>query len=232
MERKPHSHTSRGSQPGAVMEAYTRDMRMFKPKSPGSIYSEANILTLLRVGACLVFFTLAVVRQDPVYNYIGFFIHWFVDWLDGFIARSFKQETVLGAEMDIVADRLEIIIFYIIFLHFRPFLVLPAMLYLVDYAFVDFYLSYQFVKYKIISPNYFYKVDRTVYLLNYSPAGKFVNSSVVTLTLIFLPRIWPAVAVFACGLIGLKTYSAFRLFRLNASAASDGQSFTSRRRRD
>jgi CDP-diacylglycerol--glycerol-3-phosphate 3-phosphatidyltransferase len=190
---------------------------MFKPKSPGSIYSEANILTLLRVGACLVFFTLAVVRQDPVYNYIGLFIHWVADWLDGFIARSFKQETLLGAEMDIVADRLEIIIFYVIFLHFRSFLVLPAMLYLVDYAFVDFYLSYQFVKYKIISPNYFYKVDRTVYLLNYSPVGKFVNSSVVTLTLIFLPRIWPAVTVFACGLIGLKTYSAFRLFRLNRS---------------
>lgn len=208
------------------------DVRMFKPKSPESIFSGANILTLLRVGAGLVFFSLAVVRHNPVYNYIGFFIHWFMDWLDGFIARSFKQETLLGAEMDIVADRLEIIIFYIIFLHFRPYLVLAAMLYLIDYAFVDFYLSYQFVKYKIISPNYFYKVDRIIYLLNYSPAGKFVNSSVVTLTLIFLPRLWPAAAVFACGLIGMKTYSVFRLFRLNASASSGELSFTSRRRRD
>jgi len=120
----------------------------------------------------------------------------------------------LGAEIDIIADRLEIIFFYVVFLHFRPQLYLPATLYLFDYAFIDFYLSYQFIKYDIISPNYFYKVDRVVYLLNYSPGGKFSNSSVVTLTLILWPHLSVIVSCYAIGLIIVKSYSVYRLFHL------------------
>jgi CDP-diacylglycerol--glycerol-3-phosphate 3-phosphatidyltransferase len=85
-----------------------------------------------------------------------------------------------------------------------------------DFAFVDFYLSYQFIKYGIISPNYFYKVDRTVYRLNFSPVGKFCNSTVVTLTLIFLPRLQLLALAFACTLIAVKVYSIGRLSGLAA----------------
>lgn len=153
-------------------------------------------------------------KQSFNYGLIGFFIHWIGDFIDGFYARKLKQETILGAEIDIIADRLEIIFFYVIFLHFRPHLFLPATLYLIDYAFVDFYLSYQFVKYDIISPNYFYKVDKTVYLLNYSPGGKFSNSSVVTLILIFLPQLGIFMSLYATGLIIIKSYSVYRLYNL------------------
>jgi len=159
----------------------------------------------------LAFFILAILNQSFTYNLIGFFIHWIGDFFDGFYARKLKQETILGAEIDIIADRLEIIFFYVVFLHFRPNLFLPAALYLVDYAFVDFYLSYQFVKYDIISPNYFYKVDKIIYLLNYSPGGKFSNSSVVTLTLILLPQLSIFVSLYATGLIIVKSYSVYRL---------------------
>ena len=89
------------------------------------------------------------------------------------------------------------------------------MLYLIDYAFIDFYLSYQFVKFNIISPNYFDQVDGIVYKLNFSPLGKFSNSSVVTLTLIFLPQLWIAVSIYASGLIFVKSYSVYRLLTLN-----------------
>lgn len=157
---------------------------------------------------------LSIQEQSFTYCLVGFFVHWLGDFIDGFYARSLKQETILGAEIDIIADRLEIIFFYVLFLHFRPQLSLPATLYLIDYAFVDFYLSYQFIKYDIISPNYFYKVDRIVYLLNYSPAGKFSNSSVVTLTLILLPQLSFVVSLYAMGLIFIKSYSVYRLYRL------------------
>lgn len=185
--------------------------QLFKPRHPGAFYSEANLITLLRVTLSLTFFTLAILKQNHTYNYIGFLIHWLVDFLDGFVARTFRQETILGAELDIIADRLEIIFFYVNFLYFRPFLFLPVVLYLIDYAFIDFYLSYQFIKYDIISPNYFYKVHPTVYRLNYSPGGKFCNSSVVTLLLIFLPQWQYLVVVLALGLIGVKTGSVFLL---------------------
>lgn len=188
--------------------------QLIKPRNPNAFYSEANLITLLRLVLSLSFFTLAILKQNHNYNYIGFLIHWIVDFIDGFVARKFKQETILGAELDIIADRVEIIFFYVNFLYFRPFLYLPVVLYLIDYAFVDFYLSYQFIKYDIISPNYFDKVHRTVYLLNYSPGGKFSNSSVVTLLLIFLPQLQYLVVVIALGLICVKTYSVFLLTRI------------------
>lgn len=188
--------------------------KLGKPLDPAGFYSEANILTLIRIVLSLAFFILAILKQSFTYCFIGFLVHWIGDFIDGFYARKFKQETILGAEIDIIADRLEIIFFYVVFLHFRPNLYLPATLYLIDYAFVDFYLSYQFVKYDIISPNYFYKVDKTIFRLNYSPAGKFSNSSVVTLTLIFLPQLSVFVSIYATMLIIVKSYSVCRLFKL------------------
>jgi len=188
--------------------------KLGKSLDPTSFYSEANILTLIRIVLSLVFFILAILEKSFTYCFIGFLIHWIGDFIDGFYARKLKQETILGAEIDIIADRLEIIFFYVVFLHFRPNLYLPAALYLIDYAFVDFYLSYQFIKYDIISPNYFYKVDKTVYLLNYSPGGKFSNSSVVTLALIFLPQLSVFVSIYATILIAVKSYSVYLLFKL------------------
>jgi CDP-diacylglycerol--glycerol-3-phosphate 3-phosphatidyltransferase len=179
----------------------------FKPKDPQSFYSESNLITLIRLGASLTFFTLAIVKANPTYNYIGLAIHWLGDIADGVYARKLKQETILGAEIDIIADRVETLFFYIIFLFFRPYLFLPAVVYVINFAFVDFYLSYQFLKFDIISPNYFYKVDRTVYLLNYSPLAKFCNSTVVTLILIFLPQLQIIALFFALILIAVKGFS-------------------------
>jgi len=190
-------------------------LKLFKPLAPERYYSEANFITYLRLVFSLFFFTLAILKANPLYNFIGFGIHWIGDFIDGFYARQFKQETIFGAELDVIADRLEIIFFYVNFLYFRPYLFLPVILYLIDYAFIDFYLSYQFIKYNIISPNYFYKVDKIIYLLNYSPGGKFSNSSVVTLLLIFLPQFHIVVSVIACILIGVKSYSIYRLSKIN-----------------
>lgn len=179
----------------------------FKAKNPLCLYSEPNILTLIRFVLSLTFFILAIIKNSPTHNFIGLGIHWLGDVLDGLYARKFKQETILGAEIDIIADRVETLFFYINFLHFHPELFLPGAIYVVNFAFVDFYLSYQFLKFDIISINYFYKVDRTVYKLNFSPVGKFCNSTVVTIILIFLPQLKIIAAVFAVILIGVKSYS-------------------------
>lgn len=188
---------------------------LFKPKSPQCFYSEPNILTLLRLVLSIIFFILAIYKMNPTYNFIGLGIHWLGDVLDGTYARTFKQETILGAEIDIIADRVETLFFYVNFLHFHPHLFTPVAIYLLDFAFVDFYLSYQFLKYDIISPNYFYKVDKTVYSLNFSPLGKFSNSTVVTLILIFLPKLQILASIFALGLIGVKIFSIHLLNKKN-----------------
>ncbi len=192
-----------------------------KPRQPGALFSEPNIITLLRLTVSLVFFTLAVVRGRELYNFIGLGVHWVGDFLDGWYARTFHQETVLGAEMDIVADRVETLFFFTNFIRFHPGLFLPVLVYMLDFAFVDFYLSYQFVKFDIISINYFYKIDRRVHALNFSPAGKFVNSTVVPLILIVVPVLWPAALVLAAALVGVKVYSASLLWRKRPLPAAD-----------
>ncbi len=181
--------------------------KFLNPKNPECIYSVPNVITLIRLIGSLSFFILALMKGNETYNFIGLGIHWFGDMLDGFVARTFKQETVFGAEIDIIADRVEILFFFLNFLHFHPGLYLPVTIYILDFAFFDFYLSYQFIKYDIISPNYFYKVDKTIYKMNYSPPGKFCNSTIVPLLLIFLPQFWILVALFAVGLNAVKIYS-------------------------
>lgn len=186
-------------------------MPIIKPKDADSIYSESNIITLIRLLSSIFFFVLALKTQREIYNFIGLGIHWVGDWLDGVWARKFSQETILGAEIDIIADRVEMLFFFLNFLYFHPHLYVPIVLFILDFAFVDFYLSYQFVKFDIISPNYFYKVDRRVYLLNFTRPAKSINSSLVALLLIFLPSLpWLATAS-AGALIVVKTYSVHLL---------------------
>lgn len=182
-----------------------------KRLDPRSFTSWPNLITLIRLIASLIFFTLAAVRSNPTFNFIGLGLHWAGDVADGLLARRTRQETILGAEIDIIVDRLESIFFYLNFLRFNPHLFLPIVIYLIDFAFVDFYLSYQFIKYPIISPNYFYLVDQRVYRYNFSPLAKFCNSTVVALLLIFVPQ-WQLLATFfASGLIILKMRSIFWL---------------------
>jgi len=194
--------------------------RFFQPRNPASVFSEANLITLLRLSVSMAFFVLAAIRKNPAYNYIGLGVHWLGDVADGFFARRFKQETILGAEIDIIADRVDTLLFYINLVHFRPAVALPAVIYVLDFAFLDFYLSYQFIKFDIISPNYFYTVDKTVYALNFSPVAKFCNSTVVTSLLIFLPKLRAAAAFLACILIGIKTYSIFILQKASAGGGT------------
>lgn len=184
-----------------------------RPRSPQALASVPNVITLARLAASLVFFALAAVKARELYNFIGLAVHWGGDAFDGWFARTFKQETILGAEIDIIADRIEALFFFVNFIRFHPALVLPAMVYILNFAFADFYLSYQFVKYDIISINYFYRVDRRVYDLNFSLLAKFVNSAPCVLILIFLPGLWGVALIMAVALIVVKVYSAILLWK-------------------
>lgn len=203
-------------------EGAARGSRLLASRDPRSLYSEANLITAFRLVVSLGFFALAVVNDRELFNYIGLAVHWAGDTLDGWAARRYRQETVLGAEVDIIADRVEALFFFINFVHFHPALFPPVLVYILDFAVADFYLSYQFVKFDIISINYFHKVDRRVYALNFSPAGKFANSAVVPLILIFAPAVWVAALILAAALVAVKIYSAGLLLRKGRRRAVAG----------
>ena len=178
-----------------------------------NIWTFANFVTLARVTFCIIIFYLAFTNLKITWAYIGLLIHWVLDALDGYFARLLNQETLFGAQIDILADRLLIVFFYINYSLLNQFLIMPVMLFMFEFVFLDAYLSIQFLNWDIISPNYFYMVDKFIWKLNWSPPAKVVNSGLITILLITIdaPQLVSLIVLF---LISIKIFSFIRLQRM------------------
>jgi CDP-diacylglycerol--glycerol-3-phosphate 3-phosphatidyltransferase len=184
-----------------------------RTKLPEPPLTYANLVTWLRIAGSTMCFTMAAARSDPRWNLAGLVVYWALDLLDGFLARALHQETRMGAQMDIIADRLLITFFYYNHLAGHPALLAPVGLFLFEYVGLDLYLSIQFLRWPIVSPNYFYQVDRRIWVLNWSAAAKLGNTGLVT-ALNLVPGMAPVTVGVCCVLIGIKSYSWVRLHGL------------------
>jgi CDP-diacylglycerol--glycerol-3-phosphate 3-phosphatidyltransferase len=175
----------------------------------------ANLVTAIRLVAGLAVFSVAAYQRDEMLNFIGLGIYWVLDVVDGFLARRFDQETRIGAQLDILADRVLVAFFYLNYATLYPELLVPIAMFLFQFMGIDHYLSNQFMRWPIKSPNYFHEVDRTIWLWNWSPVGKLVNSAVVTAVLVFTKSAVIGSAV--CGaILAVKGWSAVLMARLPA----------------
>jgi len=176
-------------------------------------FSIPNVVTIIRLLLSVVVMAFWFYTEDVRVLYIWLFIHRLGDVLDGFLARKFWWETILGAEIDIIADRISTLLFYIVLLNFYKNILLWVIvfLYVLNFCFVDIYLSYQFIKFPIISVNYFDKIDKIVYQLNFSKIWKFLNSGVVTLWIIFIWKYYEFLLIYVLVLLRIKIYSILRL---------------------
>jgi CDP-diacylglycerol--glycerol-3-phosphate 3-phosphatidyltransferase len=174
---------------------------------PEPVATWANLVTVVRVVAGMVVFSIAARRGDSDWNLVGLGIYWSLDIVDGFLARTLNQETRLGAQMDIIGDRLLVTFFYFNHLGSHPDLLVPVAL------FIDLFLSIQFLRWPIVSPNYFHLVDRRIWWINWSVWGKLGNTGLVTLLLLGTGWTWVPAAVCAV-LIAVKVYSCVLLQRL------------------
>ncbi|MBN1656999.1 MAG: CDP-alcohol phosphatidyltransferase family protein [Anaerolineae bacterium] len=195
-----------------TVSAYTQSIASIKPAGE-DVRTYPNAVTLIRSVVGLAFFTVAALEQSMVWNLAGLAVYWSLDCLDGYLARRLDQETRFGAQFDILADRFLIAFFYLNYLDTHPEAAAVIALYLFEFMLLDNYLSNQFMRWPILSPNYFYEVDRTIWQLNWSPPAKFFNSGMITILLLGTGSIWPVVPVLAA-LYGIKLYSAIRLHRL------------------
>jgi CDP-diacylglycerol--glycerol-3-phosphate 3-phosphatidyltransferase len=180
-------------------------------------FTWANLATAIRVVAGVVIFAIAAAERNVELNYVGLGVYWVLDVVDGFLARRLDQETRLGAQMDILADRLLVAFFYLNYVTFYPALIVPVTLFLFQFMGIDHYLSNQFLRWPIKSPNYFYAVDRTIWLWNWSPQGKLLNSAVVT-TVIIVTKSAVAGSLVCVAIICLKIWTAIRMRNLVSPA--------------
>lgn len=178
-------------------------------------FTWANLVTAIRLVAGLGIFSYAAIFHSETANFIGLGVYWVLDVVDGFLARAFDQETRIGAQMDILSDRVLVAFFYLNYATFYPALMVPIAMFLFQFMGIDHYLSNQFMRWPIVSPNYFYLVDRKIWQWNWSPVGKLVNSAVVTGVLVITKS--PILGAIVCGaIIAMKVWTAVRMQRLPA----------------
>ena len=72
-----------------------------------------NLLSLLRMGL-VPMFILAVLEEQPLKALLIFLAAGVTDALDGFIARVWKQQSLLGTYLDPIADKLLLMTAYVV----------------------------------------------------------------------------------------------------------------------
>jgi CDP-diacylglycerol---glycerol-3-phosphate 3-phosphatidyltransferase len=115
--------------------------------------------------------------------------------------------------LDILCDRFCAASFYLGLMWLHHEFALPVMIYLAEFMVVDCFLSLAFLAWPVRSPNYFYVIDRPIWLWNWSKPGKAVNSSLFAVLLLVTGWVWVAVAI-AVALLVLKCVSLARLARI------------------
>ncbi len=181
-----------------------------------------NLVTGVRIAAALSFFVTAALTASEGWNLAGLATYWLLDVADGGLARALRQETRIGAQLDILSDRLLIASFYANYLRWHPAMAIPIAMHLLQFVVLDQYLSHQFMRWPCLSPNYFHEVDRTVWTWNWSPPAKVANGALVTGAILvagWRGWSWIAPALVSAAVSAVKVGSIVRLARLPAPEA-------------
>jgi CDP-diacylglycerol--glycerol-3-phosphate 3-phosphatidyltransferase len=177
------------------------------------IGTSATVITFVRTVASVVLAGLAARDQSITLLVVALVVYWAGDSLDGFVARIRGCETRMGAVLDILCDRVCAASFYLGLVWLHPDYAVPVFIYLGEFMVVDCFLSLAFLAWPVRSPNYFYVIDRPLWLWNWSKPGKAVNSSLFAVLLLVTGWVWPAAAI-ATALLVMKSLSLVRLGRI------------------
>lgn len=173
----------------------------------------ATVITGVRTVASVVLAATAAHQQSLTLLVVALGVYWVGDMLDGFYARVRDCETRIGAVLDIMCDRLNAAAFYIGLAWLQPDLSPAIFVYLAEFMVIDCFLSIAFLAWPIRSPNYFFVVDRTIWLWNWSKPAKAVNSALFAVLLLVTGWMWAGLVI-ATALLVLKCVSLRRLAQI------------------
>jgi phosphatidylglycerophosphate synthase len=181
---------------------------------PPFLLGVPNRITLIRTVIAMVIAAIAFRTGMLSWLVIGYGAYWLGDMADGAVARYRNEESVAGAVFDIVCDRACSFLLAAAFMATFPATIGPLAIFLVQFGVLDTMLSLAFLLWPgTLSPNYFYKVDRPIWIWNWSKPAKAVNTAAVVISLIiahhtgaqWLPY---SIALAACV---VKVISSYRL---------------------
>ncbi|MEV4497004.1 CDP-alcohol phosphatidyltransferase family protein [Micromonospora arborensis] len=181
---------------------------------PVTLVNVPNAITAVRTAVSVGLAVAALTHRSVHLLIAAYLVYWIGDILDGVAARALGQETRTGAVFDIVADRACTSACAAALVVLRPATALPIAVFLVQFMVIDQLLSLMFLRWPLLSPNYFARVDRRIYLWNWSPPAKALNTAAVVLLAIFAPM--AAAVAFALGVAAVKVVSLVCAARLPA----------------
>ncbi len=198
--------------------------RIYADASTERFLTGATVITLVRTIATLALSMWGAYDGSLTLLVTGLVVYWVGDTLDGEWARWFDCETRIGGLVDMVSDRLSCGAFYVglAWLQPAPFFFsdepmeligIPIAVYLFEFMVIDMFLSLAYLAWAIRSPNYFYVVDRRIYLWNWSRLGKAANSGLFAVLLLATGWWWLGLII-AVGLLALKLVSLRWLLQL------------------
>ena len=177
------------------------------------LWTSATVVTFVRTVVSVALAAWAAYDGDLTLLVVALVVYWIGDMLDGFVARVRDEETRIGAVMDIFCDRFCAAAFYIGLAWLEPHLSPAIFVYLAEFMVIDCFISIAFLAWPIRSPNYFYEIDRRIWLWNWSKPGKATNSALFAVLLLVTGWMWLGLAI-ATALLVLKCVSLGWLMRL------------------
>lgn len=184
-----------------------------------TLLTPASLVTFIRTIAAVAIAVCAIIHHDQLLLLIALLCYWVGDIADGIVARTLHCEMRSGALLDIVADRLCVAIIYLGYGMMHPEMLWVIGIYLIEFMFIDGFLSLTFLFWPLLSPNYFYLIDKRIFDFNWSPLGKVMNSSFFLLATVLVGS--PLLsAVIVVAVTGVKLYSLRRLYRIGIPTPS------------
>jgi CDP-diacylglycerol--glycerol-3-phosphate 3-phosphatidyltransferase len=199
--------------------ARPRRRRIHADPARERLATAATVVTGIRTVGSVTLSALAAQHHSVTLLAIALVVYWVGDSLDGWVARVRDCETRTGAVLDILCDRFCCAAFYLGLAWLEPHLVPAIFVYLAGFMVVDMFISIGFLAWPITSPNYFYVVDRKLYLWNWSKPGKTLNSALFAVVLLVTG--WaPLGLAIALGLLVIKVVSFLRMLRIGLPISS------------
>ena len=173
----------------------------------------ATVITAVRTVASAALAAVAASERSLDLLVVALVVYWVGDMLDGFYARVRDCETRIGAVLDIMCDRFNAAAFYLGLAWLQPDLSPAIFVYLAEFMVVDCFLSIAFLAWPVRSPNYFFVIDRPIWLWNWSKPAKAVNSALFAVLLLATGWMWVGLVI-ATALLVLKCVSLHRLVKI------------------
>lgn len=177
----------------------------------GDASTVPNVVTIVRTVGSVALALIGLVEDRPLLLLLAYGVYWVGDMADGWLARRLGQETRLGAVLDIVCDRACTAVLGVAMVTLVPDALLLVGVFLLTFMVLDTVLSLAFLCWPIDTPNDFWRVDPTVYRLNWSPVAKAANTAGVVGSIGLGAE--PVGLVLALSVLGIKLWSSARVLR-------------------